>query len=138
MNGRAAIALLALATLSGCVRSEQIWHPETLRSGATIKVTSLYFVWGFEHDERDPSQDSFALEFTSADPGANPEAREQEVMDAFELIRPVSEQWNVQTASVASYPTLLRKGKYDLYLFERDAQGKWSSRHEARKVFAND
>jgi hypothetical protein len=95
-------------------------------------------VWGIEHDERDPGIDSFALEFVSANPQADSKVREQEVSEVFELIRPISEQWGFNTASLAGFPTTQRKGAYDVYLFKRSPDGKWSYERFQAKVFVND
>jgi hypothetical protein len=130
--------VLALACVPACGGHRPIWHDQKLLSGRTVKVTSFNLVWGVEHDERDTTKDCFALEYVSGDPQADPRRREAEATEVFELIRPVSEQWGFQTASIAGFPTVERKGKYDLYWFERKADGRWSFTRSEMKVFVND
>jgi len=40
--------------------------------------------------------------------------------------------------AVAGFPTTTRKGKYDLFVYQRRADGQWTVERSARKVFAND
>lgn len=131
--------VVALPLLPGCSdHFRPVWHDHKLPSGKTIKVTSFNLVWGVEHDERDRSKDSFALEYVSANPQAEPAGREAEAAEVFELVRPISEQWGFRSASIAGFPTLERKGRYDMYLFERKPDGRWSFTRSEAKVFAND
>ena len=131
--------VLALPLLSGCSdHFRPVWHDHQLPSGKTIKVTSFNLVWGVEHDERDGSKDCFALEYVSANPQAEPAGREAEAAEVFELVRPISEQWGFRVVSMAGFPTLERKGKYDMYLFERKPDGRWSSMRSEAKVFSSD
>jgi len=109
-----------------------------LPSSKSVKVTSFNLVWGVEHDDRDPRKDCFALEYVTAKPEADPKAREQEALEVFELIRPVSELWGLDIATLAGFPTVDRKGHYDMYVFRRAADGKWSCTVHPSKVFAND
>ncbi|HAM71304.1 MAG TPA: hypothetical protein DCM86_06645 [Verrucomicrobiales bacterium] len=132
------IAVGACVGLTGCGENRPVWRDQALPSGRTVKVTSCLLTWGIEHDERTPGQDSFALEFVSSTPGATPAARTQEAREVFELIRGASETWGFKHGSVAGFPTLERKGKYDLYLFDRAADGQWSVKQESRKVFITD
>ena len=129
---------LALPLLISCSDTHSIWHDQVLPSGKIIKITSFNLVWGVEHDERYPGKDSFALEFVSANPRADSKVREQEALQVFELIRPISEQWGFNTASLAGFPTTQRKGAYDVYLFKRSPDGKWSYERSQAKVFVND
>lgn len=138
MSNLRAIVVLAVLFAGGCGSYRPIWHDQKLPSGKTVKVTSFHLVWGVEHDERDPTKDCFALEYVSADPQADPSRREAEATEVFELIRTVSEQWGFQTASIAGFPTIEREGKYDLYWFQRAANGRWSFTRSERKAFAND
>jgi hypothetical protein len=39
---------------------------------------------------------------------------------------------------MAAFPILERKGRYDLYWFERQADGHWSFKRSDAKVFATD
>jgi len=133
-----AIVVLSMPLLASCGPSRPIWHDQKLPSGKTVKVTSCLFVWGVEHDERDISKDSFALEYVSADPQADVPRREAEATEGFELIRPISELWGLRSASIAGFPGVERKGRYDLYLFQRQADGRWSFTRSEQKVFATD
>lgn len=132
-------ALLVGALLfSGCGDHPSIWREQKLASGKVVKVTSCILTWGIEHDERTVGNDSFALEFVYSNPTATEEARELEAKEVFELIRPISEQWALPQASLAGFPTLTRRGKYDIYAFKREADGHWSCERSSRKVFANE
>ena len=116
----------------------QLWHEVKLPSGQRVKVTMFMLVWGAEHDERFPNQDSFAMEFVSNAPQAEPEQRKREALEVFELMRPVSELWGFDHAQASGFPSTERKGRYDLFLFQRGADGKWSCELKPAKVFAND
>ena len=133
-----ALIVVSIALLAGCGPSRPVWHDQKLPSGKTIKVTSCLLVWGVEHDERDTSKDSFALEYVSADGQAEVARREAEASEVFELIRPISELWGLRSASIAGFPGVERKGRYDLYLFQRQADGRWSFTRSEQKVFATD
>jgi len=124
--------------LCGCGEYRSVWHEQRLSSGRSVKVTALNLVWGVEHDERDTGKDCFSMEYVTADPNADATTHEQEANEVFELIRPVSELWGFKSAEVAGFPTVNRKGRYDFYLFRREADGKWSFTVESRKVFATD
>jgi hypothetical protein len=129
--------VVALFYLSG-PRYHQVLRAQRLASGATVNITSFNLVWGAEHDERDTTKDCFALAYVSAFPDRDAVGREQELHDVFELIRPVSEQWRFDKATVAAFPTTERKGKYDLYLFTRKQDGTWNADRQVMKVFVND
>ena len=130
----------ALVLVAGCDdHFHTLWHSEKLPSGGLVKVTSFNLVWGIEHDDRNVGLDSFAIEYVSAVPGADSNRREAEAAEVFAaLVRPASEQWGFQTASLAAFPTLQRKGRYDLYLFQRGSDGTWSYTRSEAKVFATD
>jgi len=133
------LLVLALAFVAGCDdHFRTVWHGQKLASGNTIKLTSFNLVWGIEHDDRDVHMDSFAVEYVTAEPNANAVRREAEAAQVFELVRPVSEQWGFRFASMSAFPTLQRKGRYDLYQFERQADGRWSFKRSDAKVFADD
>ncbi len=117
---------------------QQDWHEERLVSGHVVKITSFFLVWGREHDERNEKNDCLALEFVSNAPGADAAAREAEAKEVFGLIRATSETWGFRTATIASFPTLQRKGHYEFYIFRRRDDGTWDTTHEDRKVFSND
>lgn len=128
-----------LAFVAGCDNHYRtVWHGQKVPSGNTIKVTSFNLVWGIEHDDRNVHMDSFAIEYVTADPNADAARREAEALQVFELVRPVSEQWGFRVASMSAFPTLRRKGRYDLYQFEREPDGRWSSKRSEAKVFADD
>jgi hypothetical protein len=124
---------LVLAFVAGCDSPfggpfRTPWHAETLASGNTIKVTSFNLVWGSEHDDHALGKDCFAIEYVTSYPGADAKRREDEAIEAFELVRPASEQWGFREATVAAIPTLEHRGLYDLYWFQRAADGRWSSK----------
>lgn len=130
---------VVLAFVAGCDNHfHTLWHGEKLASGSMIKITSFNLVWGIEHDDRDVGKDSFAIEYVTAEPGADAQRREAEAAQVFELVRPVSERWGFRTASMAAFPTLERRGRYDLYWYQRQPDGHWSFTRSDAKVFAND
>jgi len=137
MRSRSLLVLLTLSSL-GCGVGRPIWHDQVLPSGRTVKVTSFNLVWGIEHDERDVSKDSFALEFATTTPTDDAAAQEREALEVFELIRPASELWGLPSADVSRFPTVERKGRYDIFHFTRESDGKWSVTRQSAKVFAND
>ena len=121
------LPVLALVLVAGCDGPFHTpSHDEKLASGATIKVTSFNLVWGAEHDEHALGKDCFAIEYVSSYPDADTKRREAEAVEAFELVRPVSEQWGFREATVAAIPTLEHRGPYDLYWFQRQPDGHWS------------
>jgi len=131
--------LLPLLFGAGCDEHfHTLWHGEQLPSGGMVKVTSFNLVWGIEHDDRDVRKDSFAIEYVTAIPGADAVRRDAEALQVFELVRPASETWGFRTATLAAFPKLERKGRYDLYAFEQAADGRWSFKRSEMKVFAND
>ncbi len=139
MKATAGLLVLPLALVAGCNEHfHTLWHGETLPSGAMIKVTSFNLVWAIGHDDRDVRKDAFALEYVSAHPGGEVARREAEATQVFELVRPLSELRGCRTASLAAFPTLERRGRYDLYRFERAADGRWSFERTEAKVFATD
>jgi len=125
--------------ISGCGGPYRaLWHDTKLPSGRVVKVTSFNMVWGIEHDDRDVTKDSFSLEYVMADPKVDAATREAEALDVFELARAVSEQWGFRTATIAGFPALERKGRYDLYQFRRQADGRWTFTRTEAKVFSTD
>src|SRR5262245_56942110 len=133
------VVVATIALLSGCGGAPRpLWHDVKLPSGKTVKVTSFNMVWGIEHDERDAAKDSFALEYVMTDPQADVARREAEAREVFELVRPASEQWGFPTASLAAFKTVERKGRYDLYLFQRQPGGAWAFTRSEAKVFVTD
>ncbi|MCG3191418.1 MAG: hypothetical protein DIJKHBIC_00645 [Thermoanaerobaculia bacterium] len=131
-----AIAVLLSISL-GCGGQvfEQPVTRQRLPSGKTVDVTSCLLVWGIEHDERDPRQDSFALEYVTKLSESRSGELDREALEVFELIRPVSELWGYSTASVAAFPSRKRSGKYDIFTFSRAPSGTWTVTRQAAKVF---
>ncbi|MDS4042489.1 MAG: hypothetical protein RKP20_15110 [Candidatus Competibacter sp.] len=115
-----------------------ISHDVVLPSGKVIKVTACHFAWGIEHGERHGSDDSFVLEYVSTAPHTDLAAVDRETVEAFELIRPISELWSLNVASVSAFPSAQRKGKYFIYAFSRNLDGKWNFERKPAKVFVND
>ena len=140
MKYRTLMLGFVLFLIAGCDdHFRTLWHGENLPSGGMVKVTSFNLVWGIEHDDRNVGQDSFAIEYVTPKPGADANSREAEAAEVFAaLVRPASEQWGFHMASLAAFPTLQRKGRYDLYLFQRGSDGTWSYTRSEQKVFAND
>ena len=130
--------LLLVASLLGCGPFPGVWREQRLPSGKSVLVTSFLLAWGVEHDERTPANDCFALEFVTADPNATAAAQDQEALEVFELIRPVSELWGLDTASIAAFPAVKRKGRYSIFHFTRGTDASWTFRREAAKVFVDD
>jgi hypothetical protein len=129
---------LLLFLCLGCFGPDDFHQPtldQRLASGKQIKVTSCQLVWGAEHDERHPNQDSFALEYVSSFPPSAAKELDQEAVEVFELIRPISEQWGFSTASVAAFQSAERTGPYNRFEFSRSSTGHWSFRRQSAKVF---
>lgn len=109
------------------------WREQKLPSGKSVKIKSLQIAWGVEHDEpRHAERDCFVLQFVYAAPEAGDEARARQVEGVFELIRPISEQWGFATAEIMAYSTVEPSRHYDLFVFQRNSDGKWSSKLEHR------
>jgi len=130
MRTRTLAALLAVGLSIGCFGGQgpyrQLVREQRLASGKVVRVISCLLVWGVEHDERHPDQDSFALEYLSALPRQPWAALEAEALEVFELIRPVSEQWGFSMATVTALRSPERTGTYDVFVFTRTAAGTWS------------
>jgi hypothetical protein len=131
------VTFLALV-FSSCGPGDTFRQPtceQRLPSGKSVKVTSCQLVWGADHDQRFPNQDAFALEYVSSLSPSAEEDLDREVLEVFELIRHVSEQWDFSTASVAAFPTAERTGPYVQFAFARSATGAWTFRRHSAKVF---
>ena len=133
MQHRGSLVVALLLAIAGCDGPfdgpfRTPWHGETLASGSKIKVTRFDLVWGGEHDDHALGGDCFAIEYVTPDPDADASRREAEVSEVFELVRPASEQWGFREATVAAIPTLEHRGLYDLYWFQRQPDGHWSSK----------
>lgn len=114
------------------------FHDQVLPSGKVIQVTACNFAWGVEHEERHVQDDCFTLEYASTVAHTELTAVDRETVEVFELIRPISELWNLNVAYVSAFPSVQRKGKYSIYVFSRGGDGKWSFQRKPAKVFIND
>lgn len=135
------LATLGLAICLGCASPSGFRAPtreQLLPSGRVITITSCLFAWGVEHDERRPGQDSFVIEYVSPSLTSAPATLDQEALEVFELIRPVSEQWGLATASVSAFPAPERTGKYEVFVFSRSGAGPWTHTRHSAKVFNTD
>ena len=135
------VLALSLVILSGCGKEDgfrTLFHEETLSSGQKVKVTMLALVWGGRpgDDGCVMGGDCFHLEFVSNDPNAELPRRTAEAQEVFELIRPSSEQWGFTNAEVLGFKQIERTGDYDIFFFNRAANGKWSCERKAMSVFA--
>ena len=138
MSLRRLSAPLLLALCLGCGESGAFTPPtleQRLPSGKVIKVTSCLLTWGVEHGERHPNQDSFSLEYVTSIPPAASSELDQEAVEVFELIRPVSERWGFSTASVSAFASVERTGKYNIFAFSRSSDGRWSVARNPAKVY---
>jgi hypothetical protein len=113
-------------------------HEQTLPSGKSIRITMCDLLWGVEHNDRFSNQDCFAIEYVMSTADSSQEIQDREAMDVFELIRPVSEQWKIEKASLTAFPTLKRKGTYSVYALKRNPNGKWEYKRYTAKVHIND
>jgi hypothetical protein len=125
MSAFVTCSLLTLL-LSGCSQQSQAVRSQTLPSGKTVQITSFQLVCSEELGIRSQSDDNFNLEYVSLQPDARDEQREIEAREVFELIRTTSEAWGFQKASLSAFPSATRFGRYDSFVFERMANGKWS------------
>ena len=134
--------LLLLAALAGLWflegDSRPIFRDHILPSGKTIKITSFNLVWGVYHEERKTNDDNFQVEYVSSFAHEDQRALNQEALEVFELIRPVSEQWGFNSATISIFPTIQRKGRYYIYAFTRAPDGTWTFIRHSAKVYIND
>jgi hypothetical protein len=125
-----------MALAIGC---NETFHAPTreqhLPSGRVVTIVSCLLAWGVEHDERHTQQDAFQVEYLSSVPREQSQELEREVLEVFELIRPISEQWGLSSASVVALRTPERTGTYDVYGFTRSAEGMWS--HTTQSITRN-
>ena len=56
-------------------------------------------------------------------------------MEVFELIRPLSEQWGLGSATVTALRTPDRRGTYDVFAFTRAGTGTWT--HSIQTITRN-
>lgn len=122
-----------------CLGCDEDLHRPTLEqrlpSGKTVAVASCMLTWGTEHGKRRAGQDAFALEYVSTLLPDHAERLDDEALEVFELIRPLSEQWSFTSASVSAFPSSERSGKYVSYVFSRSTDGRWSFVKRSAKVF---
>lgn len=128
---RGTLALLMVAGIATACgadggESTQLIHEQRLSSGKTVKVVSCVLAWGAEHDQRFPNRDGFALEYIANVPRDPAPALDAEALEVFELIRPLSEQWGLQTATVSALRSPDRTGTWDVFAFTRSSSGTWS------------
>lgn len=136
---RRAVQLIVLCFVaqfwSGCGGGEfhEPWRVQNLPGGRSVKIKSLQIAWGVEHDEpRHAERDCFVLQFVYVAPEGGDDVREREAREVFELIRPISEQWGFASAELMAYSTVEPDRHYDLYVFQRNSEGKWSDKLEHR------
>ena len=124
-------ALVAGAFFVACGEGVHLIREQRLPSGRAVKVVSCLLAWGIEHDERHADRDGFALEYLSEVPHGRLHELEREALEVFELIRPISEQWGLSSATVTALRTPERTGTYHVFAFTRSAEGMWSHTSQA-------
>ena len=136
----AALVAIGMLLAAGCGRGIRfgVWRDQALPSGRVVKVTQAMLAWNDEHGERHPKGDAFALEYVRSEPDAGLAAREREALEVFELIRPTSELWGLRVATLAGFPAVERRGRYDLFVFRRGDDGAWAVERQEQKVFVDD
>lgn len=140
--GLLATPLLAIGAFFSLVYFEDynspLFREQHLISGKTIKVISFLLAWGIEHSERFPEQDGFSLEYVSSILDTDSELIDKEAVEVFELIRPVSEQWEFKSATLSAFRSTARNGQYYIFAFTQAANGAWSFQRSTAKVHIND
>jgi hypothetical protein len=134
------VGLVVSAVLSSaCFGDPGAFHQpvreQRLPSGTVVKVVSCVLAWGDEHDGRAPDRDAFQIEYLSSVPRVPGEELDREVLEVFELIRPISEQWGLATAVVTALRSPDRTGTYDTFAFKRSGSGTWS--HKSQPITRN-
>lgn len=128
--GLSAAAVLAAGTFLSLVYFQDNQSPivreQVLAPGKTIKILSFLLAWGMDHSQRLPEQDSFSLDYVSAAIETDTESINKEALQVFELIRPVSEQWGFNMATVSAFRSTSRNGQYYIFAFKRAENGSWS------------
>ena len=115
---------------------EQRHRTLRLASGRSLEVISLHLAYGDDHSGRGSIDDGLCVEYVTA--AADDAARELEANEVFQAIRPMAESLGLPSAEVSAFPTLVRKGRYQVYARTRGAGGAWSSKVVEAKVFVND
>jgi hypothetical protein len=129
--GLVIVAGLATACLGDKGAFREPIREQRLPSGKVVNLVSCLLAWGVEHDQRFPDQHAFALEYVSTVPRESPQGLEREVLEVFELIRPISQQWGPPTATVSALRSPDRTGTWDVFAFKRSASGTWSHSSQA-------
>jgi len=128
MKLSALVPAVLLCGLMGCGGANpeilERTRKQVLPSGKQITLIDVHFGFGARDNL---GNDSFVVGYVSTDPNAGPTVNQQEALEVFELIRPVSEQWGLKEAEVEAFPTSKNKGSYVSYQFRRAPDGKWSS-----------
>ena len=135
--GIVVIACLFMALTAG-VRSDMIYHTTILPSGKTAKITMCNLVWGVEHSDRNASDDCFEIEYVMSEPHLDSVSRHNESVALFELIKPISDLWQINHALVVAFPTLQRKGTYYINSVDKQPDGTWIFKESKAKVHIND
>ena len=65
----------------------------------------------------------------------SPQELEREVLEVFELVRPISEQWGLPTATVSALRSADRTGTWDVFAFKRSPSGTWT--HTSQTITRN-
>jgi hypothetical protein len=111
---------------------EQRHRALKLPSGRTVEMTALYFAFGDEHSGRGPVDDGVSVNYVRS--SAADTASGKEPSEVFEAIRPLSEALGVTSAEVCAFPTLVRKGRFEIFSYSRDAAGSWTSKRSEMKL----
>src|SRR5690349_18827767 len=90
--GGVALTAMAAAFLYVGTDHRLTYHEQLLPSGQKLRVVSTMLVWGVEHGER-VRDDAFQLEYLASDADLDQSAKDRETLEAFELIRPMTELW---------------------------------------------
>ena len=104
MKLSALVPTVVLFGLMGCggANSEILEHTrkQVLPSGKQITLIDVHFGFGARDNA---GNDSFVVGYVSTDPNVGPAANQQEALEVFELIRPISEQWGLKEAEVEAF-----------------------------------
>jgi hypothetical protein len=138
LAGLVGVLTLAVLFLVAGGESRPVFHERALSTGQAVKITAVNLVWGVDHDERRPQDDSFQINYVLSAPLQDSAAIDRETVAVFELIRPVSEQWGFPRATVCAFPAVERKGTYHIYAFARGPDGRWTFERHQAKVHIND
>lgn len=119
---------VGLALLLGCEfpggTGPTLVRQQRLQSGKTVSITGVNLTFGARDNV---GNDSFRVEYTCSNPQGSQQDLNTEASEVFDLIRPISEQWGLKTASLEAFPTEKHTGKFTAYHFKRQANGQWAS-----------